>query len=64
MRLLELEPLDVSSSAARERAARGEPIEGLVGQAVADYIAEHGLYGAGGGARGSGESGARGGAGG
>lgn len=64
VRLLELEPLDVSSSAARDRAARGEPIEALVGQAVADYIAEHGLYGAGGGARGSGEAGARGGAGG
>ena len=64
VRLLELEPLDVSSSAARERAARGEPIEALVGQAVAEYIAEHGLYGAGGRACGSGEAGARGGAGG
>ena len=47
VRVLEIEPLDVSSSVARERAARGEPIEALVGQAVAHYIAEHGLYGAG-----------------
>ena len=46
VRLLEMEPLEVSSSMARERAARGEPIEGLVGEAVAGYIAEHGLYGA------------------
>ena len=46
VRLLEMEPLEVSSSAVRERAARGEPIEGLVGQAVAAYIAEHALYGA------------------
>ena len=52
VRVLEIEPLDVSSSVARERAARGEPIEALVGQAVADYIAEHGLYGAGAGASG------------
>jgi nicotinate-nucleotide adenylyltransferase len=49
VRLLEMEPLEVSSSAARERAARGEAIEGLVGEAIAAYIAEHGLYGAGGG---------------
>jgi nicotinic acid mononucleotide adenylyltransferase len=34
----------VSSSQVRERAARGEPIEELVGAAVAAYIAEQGLY--------------------
>jgi nicotinic acid mononucleotide adenylyltransferase len=34
----------ISSSRARERAARGEPIEDLVGPAVAAYVAEHGLY--------------------
>jgi nicotinate-nucleotide adenylyltransferase len=38
--------LDVSSSLARERAAAGEPIDELVGAAVASYIAGHGLYGA------------------
>jgi nicotinate-nucleotide adenylyltransferase len=38
--------VEVSSSLARERAAAGEPIDDLVGGAVADYIAEHGLYGA------------------
>jgi nicotinic acid mononucleotide adenylyltransferase len=39
--------VDVSSSLARERAAAGEPIDDLVGAAVAGYIAEHALYGAG-----------------
>jgi len=57
VRVLEIEPLDISSSAVRERAARGEPIEALVGQAVADYIAEHGLYGAGAEGRASGAAG-------
>ena len=41
-----MEPLEVSSSAARERAARGEAIGSLVGEAVAGYIAAHGLYAA------------------
>jgi nicotinate-nucleotide adenylyltransferase len=36
--------LDISSSQARERAARGEPLEDLVGARVASYISEHGLY--------------------
>jgi nicotinate-nucleotide adenylyltransferase len=36
--------LDISSSQARERAARGEPLEDLVGARVAGYISEHGLY--------------------
>jgi nicotinate-nucleotide adenylyltransferase len=44
VRFLEMPPIAISSSCARERAARGEPIEDLVGPAVAGYIAEHGLY--------------------
>jgi nicotinate-nucleotide adenylyltransferase len=46
VRLLEMPPIDVSSSLVRERAALGEPIEELVGAAVAGYIGEHRLYGA------------------
>jgi nicotinate-nucleotide adenylyltransferase len=41
---LEMAPVDVSSSRARERAAAGGPLEDLVGSDVADYIREHGLY--------------------
>ena len=41
---LEMPPIDVSSSLVRERVALGEPVEELVGAAVALYIAEHGLY--------------------
>jgi nicotinate-nucleotide adenylyltransferase len=37
--------LDVSSSLVRKRLTAGEPIEGLVGVEVADYIAENHLYG-------------------
>jgi nicotinate-nucleotide adenylyltransferase len=40
----EIEPLDVSSSEIRERAARGEPVDGLVPPAVAARIAALGLY--------------------
>ena len=36
--------MEVSSSMARERVARGAAIEDLVGGAVAGYIHEHGLY--------------------
>ena len=36
--------IDISSSDIRRRVAAGEPVEYLVGQAVADYIAAHGLY--------------------
>ena len=43
-RFLDLEPLDVSSSEVRARAARGEPLAELVGEAVAEYIGEHRLY--------------------
>jgi nicotinate-nucleotide adenylyltransferase len=44
VRFLALPVMDVSSSAIRGRVARGEPVEQLVGSAVAGYIAEHGLY--------------------
>jgi nicotinate-nucleotide adenylyltransferase len=37
--------LDVSSSLVRRRLTAGEPIDELVGAAVAGYIAEHELYG-------------------
>jgi len=49
--LLHMAPMTVSSSLVRERVARGEAIEGLVGFAVAAYIAEHRLYGGRAGAR-------------
>jgi nicotinate-nucleotide adenylyltransferase len=42
--VFELEPHPVSSTEIRERAGRGEPIDGLVVPAVAAYIAEHDLY--------------------
>jgi nicotinate-nucleotide adenylyltransferase len=41
---LEMPEVDVSASEVRRRVAAGEPIEQLVGSAVAAYIAEHGLY--------------------
>jgi nicotinate-nucleotide adenylyltransferase len=41
---LTMEAVPVSSSLVRERVERSEPIEELVGGAVARYIAEHGLY--------------------
>ena len=47
VRFLDTPPIEISSSDARERAAAGEPIERLVGTDVAEYVAEHGLYGAG-----------------
>ena len=45
IQVFELEPHPVSSSEIRERVRRGEPLDGLVAPAVAQYIAEHGLYG-------------------
>jgi nicotinate-nucleotide adenylyltransferase len=45
IRFLDAPVLDVSSSMVRARAAAGEPIDALVGAAVADYIERHGLYG-------------------
>jgi nicotinate-nucleotide adenylyltransferase len=44
VRFVQMPPVEVSSSLARERAAAGEPLQELVGPAVARYIAEHGLY--------------------
>ena len=43
-RVLRMPELDVSSSLVRRRVARREPVEDLVGGAVARYIAEHELY--------------------
>jgi len=42
--MLEMPAIDVSSSLVRERVARGEAIDDLVGDDVAGYIAEHRLY--------------------
>jgi nicotinate-nucleotide adenylyltransferase len=44
---LAMPAVEVSSSLVRARVAAGEPVEDLVGAAVARYIAEHDLYGAG-----------------
>jgi nicotinate-nucleotide adenylyltransferase len=44
--LLEATTPDVSSTAIRARAARGESLEGLVSAPVAQYIRQHALYGA------------------
>ena len=41
---LRMSKLAVSSSAVRELLAAGRPVVQLVGEAVAGYIAEHGLY--------------------
>jgi len=41
---LEMSPVAVSSSQVRERVARGDPVEELVGGPVARFITEHGLY--------------------
>lgn len=42
--LLQMKPVDVSSTEVRRRVAAGEPLDGLVPGPVADYIAQHGLY--------------------
>jgi nicotinate-nucleotide adenylyltransferase len=44
VRFLEMPLIEISSSEARRRASRGEPIEDLVGPAVAGYIDDHRLY--------------------
>jgi nicotinate-nucleotide adenylyltransferase len=44
---LDMPPVEISSSEVRRRAARGEPLRGLVGDVVARYIARYGLYRAG-----------------
>jgi len=47
VRFLEMPEVEVSSSMVRRRVANREPIDELVGPAVAGYIDEHGLYRAG-----------------
>ena len=44
--LLAASKMDISSTQIREQIQKGLPFERLVPQAVADYIHEHGLYGA------------------
>jgi nicotinate-nucleotide adenylyltransferase len=44
VRFLAMPVIEVSSSMVRERVAREEPLEPLVGAPVAAYISEHGLY--------------------
>jgi nicotinate-nucleotide adenylyltransferase len=44
VKFLDMPLSEISSSEARRRAARGEPVEDLVGQDVAAYISEHRLY--------------------
>jgi nicotinate-nucleotide adenylyltransferase len=44
VRFLQMDVIEVSSSIVRERLARGEAVERLVGAGVARYIEEHGLY--------------------
>jgi nicotinate-nucleotide adenylyltransferase len=39
-----MEPMPISASDARARAARGEDLSSLVPPAVANYIAGHALY--------------------
>jgi nicotinic acid mononucleotide adenylyltransferase len=39
-----MEAMPISSSDLRSRAARGEDLSPFVPQAVANYIARHGLY--------------------
>ncbi len=41
---LEMEPVEISSSAVRERVRDHLPVQELIGPAVARYISEHGLY--------------------
>jgi nicotinate-nucleotide adenylyltransferase len=42
---VDMVPHEISSSLVRRRLTAGEPIDELVGADVADYIAEHELYG-------------------
>jgi nicotinate-nucleotide adenylyltransferase len=44
VRFLTMPVIEISSSQCRRRAGGGEPIEDLVGEGVAGYIAQHGLY--------------------
>lgn len=42
--LLDMEPVDLSSTQVRNRVARGLPVEGMLPAPVAKYITEHELY--------------------
>jgi nicotinic acid mononucleotide adenylyltransferase len=42
--MFDMEPVPISSSEIREKAARGEPIGGLVPAAVAEEVERLGLY--------------------
>lgn len=42
--LLKMQPMDTSATKVRRRAAAGEPIDALVPDSVARYIARHSLY--------------------
>ena len=44
VKVIPMQPMAVSASDIRARAARGEPLEGLVPRAVANYIADNRLY--------------------
>jgi nicotinate-nucleotide adenylyltransferase len=44
IRFLNMPAMEVSSSMVRERVVRGAPIADLVGEPVAGYIHDHGLY--------------------
>lgn len=44
VRLIPMQPMQVSASEIRARAARGADLSALVPPAVANYIARHGLY--------------------
>jgi nicotinate-nucleotide adenylyltransferase len=46
IRFFDMPRIDISSSMIRRRAAAGQPVRYLVPDAVADYIATEGLYGA------------------
>ncbi len=46
VRFFTMPRIDISSSMIRARAAEGRPLRWLVPDAVAEYIDEHGLYGA------------------
>jgi nicotinate-nucleotide adenylyltransferase len=46
IRFFDMPRMGISSSLIRRRASSGLPIRYLVPEPVADYIAEHGLYGA------------------
>ena len=50
IRVLPTQALDISSTQVRELASRGGDISALVPQQVAEYISQHGLYRADGGA--------------